>query len=315
MWRSWNTKGGGTDHNLYDLMKKLTGVLKVQNHLIHSKIIYNRSIWQEKYWIVTRFRKSLFCRFVPDKREEANNAMKNKRRDLLGMRVCRLFPNRHWPDLYLPTDSRGYGVFGPCLAGWYERDMTLLFVGGYEWGPLSGARRGGRYLTMLFVGGSNRGPLGGTRRGSTPPPSFYPSPSSLDFWLGFFYNLDITKIIVIVFIWGRGDEFLVSILCIAIVPVVIPVPSSRGFYRSSLSGPWQCGGLQNSMRTASLSASKYFNIIVREVLICVACFLPIGNRPHTCPWRVRLPLFRFDPFLLSLDISPLLDLYIVWDLL
>ena len=36
--------GGGIAHHMYDLMKKLTGVLKVQNHLMHSQITYNRSI-------------------------------------------------------------------------------------------------------------------------------------------------------------------------------------------------------------------------------------------------------------------------------
>ena len=55
---------------------------------MHSQITYNFSIWQEKYWIVTRSRKFLLRIFFPDKREEANNAMKNQRQYLLGLQVC-----------------------------------------------------------------------------------------------------------------------------------------------------------------------------------------------------------------------------------
>ena len=61
--------------------------LKVQNHLMHSQITYNHSIWQEKDGIVTRFRKTPFHTFVPEKREEANNAMTNQQRNLLGLQV------------------------------------------------------------------------------------------------------------------------------------------------------------------------------------------------------------------------------------
>ena len=32
-------------------------------------------------------------------------------------------------DFSLPTDLIGHGFFGPCLAGSYEHDLTLLFVG------------------------------------------------------------------------------------------------------------------------------------------------------------------------------------------
>ena len=55
---------------------------------MHSQITYNRSIWQEKDRVVTGFRRFLFRKFIPEKREEANNAMKNQQRDLLGLRVC-----------------------------------------------------------------------------------------------------------------------------------------------------------------------------------------------------------------------------------
>ena len=194
---------------------------------MHSQITYNHSIWQEKDWIVTRFRKSLVRKFVPEKREEANKAMKNQRRDLLGLRVCWLFPNRHWRDLSLPTDRRGHGVFFPRLAGWYELYPTLLFVVGSDWGPLSGSQQGGRELTMMSVGGYNRGRLGGARQGITSSPPCCTNPSSMDFWLGFFYNFYITKIFVIVVIRGRSNEFLVAIVCIAIFPAVLSVNFSE----------------------------------------------------------------------------------------
>ena len=189
----------------------------------------------------------------------------------------------------------------------------MLFVGGDDWVLLSGYRRGDQQLTLMFVGGCNRGPLGGALQGITTPSPCCPNPSSLDFWIGIFYNFynfDITNIFVIVISRGKGDVVLVSILCIYIVPIVIPVPSIRGCFRSSLSGPWQCDWLRNSGRTASLSASQYFITILQWVLVCVACFLPIGHHPCPCAWRVRPPLFRFDPFLLSLELSPLLDLTI-----
>ena len=72
------------------------GVLKVQNHIMHSQITYSYSIWQEKDWIVTRFRKLLYWKYPPEKREEENNAMINQQRYLLGLQVFWLFPNRHW---------------------------------------------------------------------------------------------------------------------------------------------------------------------------------------------------------------------------
>ena len=118
---------------------------------MHSQITHNRSILQEKDWIFTRFRKFLFYTFVTDKREEANNSTKNQRQDLLGLQLCCLFPNRHWRDLSLPTDRRGHGVFGPRLYGWYERDMTLLFVGRSNWAPLSGACQVGQELNLIFL--------------------------------------------------------------------------------------------------------------------------------------------------------------------
>ena len=114
---------------------------------------------------------------------------------------------------------------------------------------------------------------------------------------------------------GRGNKFLVAILCIAIVPVVIPVPSHRGCCHSSISGPRQRGGLKNSGHNASLSDSQYFNIIVRGVLVCADWFRPFGHHPRPCARRVRLPLFCFDPFHISLELLPLLDLAIAWDLL
>ena len=57
------------------------------------------------------------------------------------------------------------------------------------------------------------------------------------FWLGLFYNFDVTKILVIVVSRGGGEKFLVAIICITIVPVVIPVPSQRGCCHSSLREP------------------------------------------------------------------------------
>ena len=149
---------------------------------MHSQITYDRGIWKEKYWIVTRSRKLLFWKFVPEKREEANNSMTNQRRYLLGLKVCHLFPNWKWRGLSLPTDCRGRGVFGPHLSGWYEQDMNLLFFVVANWVPLSGAPRGGQEMTLMFVGGSNRGTLGGYLRGSTSPFPCCLNPSSLDFW-------------------------------------------------------------------------------------------------------------------------------------
>ena len=164
---------------------------------MHLQITYNRSIWKGKDWTVTRLGKLKCQKFVPDKREEKNNAMKKQRRDLLGLQVCWLFPNRHWRKLYLPMDCRGYGVYGTSLSGWYECDMNLLFVGGDDWGPLSGALRGGQEPTLMFVGGSNRGPLGGALQGITSPSHCCTNPSSLDLWIGFSYNFDTTNILVI----------------------------------------------------------------------------------------------------------------------
>ena len=218
--------------------------------------------------------------------------MANQRQDLLGLWVCWLLPNRDCRYLYLPTDSRGHSVFGPYLNDWYEQYMNLLFVGGSDWGP-----------------------LGGACRGITPPSPCCPKTSSLYFWLGIVYNFDTTKILVIVVSRGRGDELSVAILCISILSVVIPVPYLRGCCRSSLSRPWWRGGLQNSGCTAFLSASQYFNIIVWGLLACVVCFFHLGHHPRPCNWRVRLPLFRFDPFSLLLELSSLLDLAIAQYLL
>ena len=167
----------------------------------------------------------------------------------------------------------------------------------------------------MFVGGYNRVHLGGARQGSTSHSPCFPNPSSLDFWLESFYNFDITKILIIVVRWGRGNWFLVAILCIAISPVVIPVPYCRGWCRSSLNGPCWRGGLLNAGLNASLSASQSFNIDVRGVLVCVALFRPLGQHTRPCTWRVRLPLFRFDPFFLLLELLPLLNLAISLDLL
>ena len=89
----------------------------------------------------------------------------------------------------------------------------------------------------MFVGGSNRGHLAGALQGSPSPFCCCPNPSYLNFWIGIFYNFDITKIFVVVVIQGRGENLLVSILCITVDPVVIPVPARRGCCRSSLSGP------------------------------------------------------------------------------
>ena len=68
-------------------------------------------------------------------------------------------------------------------------------------------------------------------------------------------------------------------------------------------------------RTASLSVSQYFNIIVWGFSVCAAFFHPLGHHPCPCAWIVRPQLFWFDPFLLSLDILPLLYLAIARDLL
>ena len=130
-----------------------------------------------------------------------------------------------------------------------------------------------------------------------------------------FYNFDITKIPVIGVIWGRGNKVPVVILCIATAPLVIHVPSCIWFCRSSLSGPWRCSGMQNSGRTTYLSASQYFNIIVWGFSVCEAFFCPLGCHPCPCAWRVRPSLFRFNPFLLFLELSPLLGLAIARDLL
>ena len=40
--------------------------------------------------------------------------------------IAIIFMNR---DLSLPMYLRGHGVFGPCHAGGYERDTTLMFAG------------------------------------------------------------------------------------------------------------------------------------------------------------------------------------------
>ena len=80
---------------------------------MHSQIKCNCSIWKEKDWIVTRFRKFLFSKISTEKRELANNTKTNQRRDLLGLRVCWMFLHRNWRDLSFPTDHRGHGLFGP----------------------------------------------------------------------------------------------------------------------------------------------------------------------------------------------------------
>ena len=134
----------------------------------------------------------------------------------------------------------------------------------------------------MFVVGSIRGPLGRACWGSTSPSTCCPNTSSLDFWVLFFCNFDINKILVIVVRQGRGDKVLISILCIDSVPVVIPVPSRRGCCQSSLSRILQISGLRNYGRTASLSASQYFNIIIQGVLVCAACLLPLGHHPRPC---------------------------------
>ena len=112
-----------------------------------------------------------------------------------------------------------------------------MFFGGVDWGPLSIDHLGDQEMILIFVDRSNRGPIGGARWGSTPPSPCCSNPSSLDFWLGFFYNLDITKILAVFVSQGRGEKFLVSILCIAIIPVVIHVHYHRRCCRSSLSVP------------------------------------------------------------------------------
>ena len=134
----------------------------------------------------------------------------------------------------------------------------------------------------MFVGGFNRGPLGGACQSRTSSSPFCPNPSYLDFWLVFFYNFFITEILIIIVSRWRGDKFLVAILYIVIFPVVIPVPSRRFCCCISLSGPWRRSGQQNSGRTASLSGSQYFNIIVRGVSVCAACFFPLGHHPRPC---------------------------------
>ena len=135
---------------------------------------------------------------------------------------------------------------------------------------------------MMFVSGSNRGPIGGAFRGSTPPSPCCPNPSSLDFWIEIFYNFDITKSLVIIFIRGRSNLVLVTIICITILPVAIPVPYIRGCCRSSLSGPWRRGGMRNYGRTASLSDYQYFNIIFRGLLVCAAFFRLLGHHLSPC---------------------------------
>ena len=172
---------------------------------MHSQITYNRSIWQDKDWIVTRFRTFLFRKFVPQKRGEANNTMTNQQRDLLGLRVCWMFSNQYWCGFSLPTYRRGNNMFGPCLAGWYELYLTLLFAGRANWGPLSVNFRGVQELNLIFCGGSNGGPLGGALRVSTSSSPCFPNPSYLDFLLGFLYNFGITKLLVIIVNQGRGD--------------------------------------------------------------------------------------------------------------
>ena len=156
---------------------------------MRSQIAYNHSIWQDKYWIVKIFRKLPFRKFVPEKREEANNAMTNQQQDLLALRALWMLPNWHWRDLSLPTDCRGHGVFGPRIAGWYEQGLTLLFVGGADWVPLGGSWQVGWELTLVFVDIFNRGPLWGYIRGSTSLSPCCPNPSSLDFWFGFFLQI------------------------------------------------------------------------------------------------------------------------------
>ena len=55
---------------------------------MHEQITYYLNIFQEKDWIVKIFRKLIFRKFVTEKREEADNAMTNQQRYLLGLRVC-----------------------------------------------------------------------------------------------------------------------------------------------------------------------------------------------------------------------------------
>ena len=126
-------------------------------------------------------------------------------------------PALEW--FFLPEDCRGHSVFVPRLSGWYEEDMTLLFVGGYYWVPLSGSFRVGREMNLIFVGRSNRGTLGRNLQGRTSHSPCCPNPSTLDFWIEFFYKFGITKILVFIVSRGRGNEFLVAILCVAIVPI------------------------------------------------------------------------------------------------
>ena len=167
----------------------------------------------------------------------------------------------------------------------------------------------------MFVGGSNRDPLGTACRVITSTYPWCTNPYSMYFWLGFFYNFEITKILVIVVRRGRGNKFLITIICIAIAPVVISVHSCRWFCHSYLSGPWRRGGMQNYGRTNLLSASQYFKIILQGVSLCAACFGPLGRHPCPCTRRARPPLFRFNLFFISLELWTLLDSAIAWDLL
>ena len=131
-----------------------------------------------------------------------------------------------------------------------------------------------------------------------------------------FYTTSISlRSLSLLSVRGEENELLVAIPCIAIFRIFILVPSRRGCCRSSFSGLWRHSRLWNSGRTPSLSASQYFNIIFQGVLLCAAWFFPIGHHPRPCAWRVRPPLFHFDPFLVFLDLLSLLDLAITQDLL
>ena len=163
---------------------------------MHSQITYNRSIWLEKDRIVTRFRKFHFCNFFHRiwKRQITPQPINGGTSGGCECARCWLLTNRHWPpvntisvvviaiiivgrDLSLPTDSKVHSVFGPCISCWYERDLTLLYVGGDDWGPLSGSCRCGQDLTLMSFVGSNRGTLGGACQVNTPPSPCYPNPS------------------------------------------------------------------------------------------------------------------------------------------
>ena len=52
----------------------------------------------------------------------------------------------------------------------------------------------------------------------------------------------------------------------------------------------------------------------RSICMCSLLF-PIGHHPCPCAWTVWPQLFHFDPFLLSMELSHLLDLAISRDLL